>query len=59
MKAIFTLLLMFFGATAFAQTVVVVPKNSKVKSLNDVDVANIFLARTNRFPNGENRSLLS
>lgn len=53
MKAIFTLLLMFFGATAFAQTVVVVPKNSKVKSLNDVDVANIFLARTNRFPNGE------
>lgn len=53
MKIIITALLITFSTTAFSETVVVVPKDSLVESLNDVDVANIFLARTNRFPNGD------
>lgn len=46
-----------FSPKNYAQTsnaiVVVVPYNSTITSLNSQEVANIFLARTNRFPNGE------
>lgn len=53
MKTLLTTLLIIFSASVFSQTVVVVPKESMVNSLNAQEVANIFLARTNRFPNGE------
>lgn len=38
---------------ALSQTVVVVSKESKIQSLEAQQVANIFLARTRQFPNGE------
>lgn len=53
MRTIITALLICFCSSVYSQTVVVVPTDSMVKSLSDLDVANIFLARTNRYPNGE------
>ncbi len=53
MRTIITALLICFCSAVYSQTVVVVPTDSMVKSLSDLDVANIFLARTNRYPNGE------
>jgi len=37
---------------SYSQVVVVVSKDSVVESLNNQQVANIFLAKSNRFPNG-------
>jgi len=53
MRIMMLLLCCCIGQLAHAQTVVVVAKNSTIESLDDQHVANIFLARTNRFPNGE------
>jgi len=55
MKYLLSLCLLLLSSVSFASEnlVVVVPKNSAITSLNNVDVANIFLARTNRFPNGD------
>lgn len=36
-----------------AQIVVVVAKNSEINQLDNTSVANIFLAKTKQFPNGE------
>lgn len=43
----------FIPNTSQAGTVVVVSKSSSLSTLDDKLVANIFLARTNRYPNGE------
>lgn len=53
MKFILVSLLMLLSTSVLGNVVVVVNKDSLITSLNDVQVANIFLARTNRFPNGE------
>ena len=53
MKFILVSLLMLLSTSALGDVVVVVNKDSLITSLNDLQVANIFLARTNRFPNGE------
>lgn len=53
MKVVVATLLITFCTSVFSQIVVVVPTESTVKSLSYLDVANIFLARTNRYPNGE------
>ena len=49
------LLLLSFSVLSFIATadlVVVMPKNADIDSLSEAEVANIFLARTNRLPNG-------
>ena len=46
-------LLFTSNANAFSSLVVVVSKDSTIESLNENDVANIFLARTRYYPNGE------
>ena len=43
----------FYNTSAQSSVVVVVAKNSTIEALDLNQVANIFLARTNRFPNGE------
>lgn len=43
----------FYNTSAQSSVVVVVAKNSPIEVLNLNQVANIFLARTNRFPSGE------
>lgn len=48
-----TAVLLLISSVTSAQTVVVVAKDSNIKSLDYQHVANIFLARTNRLPNGE------
>jgi len=52
-KMILTLLFLLCHGIVYGQTVVVVAKDSSISELNSQHVANIFLARTNRFPNGE------
>lgn len=52
MKLFITLLLITLSSLSYAQTVVVVAKGSDIETLDDQYVANIFLARTTRFPNG-------
>jgi len=42
-----------FCTPAYCNVVVVVSKKSSIESLSGTEVANIFLARTNRFPDGE------
>lgn len=53
MKLFTMMMLILVSRYSFAQTVVVVSKESKIEALDDQYVANIFLARTSRFPNGE------
>lgn len=50
---IFGGLLSAFHCSASGNIVVVVSKNSSVETLNSSQVANLFLSRTNYFPNGE------
>ena len=52
-KIILALFILLFHLLAHGQTVVVVAKDSPIDDLDSQHVANIFLARTNRFPNGE------
>ena len=44
---------LLYNTSAQSGVVVVVAKNSTIETLDLNQVANIFLARTNRFPNGE------
>ncbi len=53
MKLFTMMILIFCSQFCQAQTVVVVAKDSPIESLDDQYIANIFLARTSRFPNGE------
>ena len=53
MKTLLIVLLTVFSAVAYSDIVVVVSKDSITKELNSKQIANIFLSRTNRFPNGE------
>lgn len=45
--------LIFISLSAQANMVVVVAKSSSLNKLDNQHIANIFLARTNRYPNGE------
>ena len=54
MKFISLFIVLFLNLSpAVSQVVVVVSIDSAVDSLNNQQVANIFLAKTNRFPNGD------
>ena len=53
MKLFTMMVLILCSQFCYAQTVVVVSKDSQIEALDDQYVANIFLARTSRFPNGE------
>ena len=53
MKTLLVLLLVVLSSLAQGQVVVVVAKNSTIDTLDNQYIANIFLTRTNRFPNGE------
>jgi len=53
MKYLLILSLCFYCLNSQGKTVVVVAKNSSINHLTSQDIANIFLARTTRFPNGE------
>ena len=55
-KLVFLLWGLLCAGNCLAQTVVVVAKNSVIEQLNDRQIANIFLARTKHFPNGEKAS---
>lgn len=48
----FTLTLLLNLSPSYSQVVVVVAKDSVVGDLNNQQVANIFLSKTNRYPNG-------
>jgi len=52
---LFTIAILWLAVISLshANVVVVVAKHSEIQSLEDKHVANIFLARTSRFPNGE------
>lgn len=55
---VFYLLILLQSSLAFCnlpsdQIVVVVSKSSDIENLQDKQIANIFLTRTNRFPNGK------
>lgn len=56
MKLFIALLLLIISQAVSAEervkTVVVVAKNSQIENLTNQHIANIFLARTKRFPNG-------
>ncbi|NVK23408.1 MAG: phosphate ABC transporter substrate-binding protein [Gammaproteobacteria bacterium] len=43
---------LFISSSVFAELVVVVGKDSKINSLDESTVENIFLSRTNRYPDG-------
>jgi len=47
------LFLLMLSSAANSQVVVVVAKNSPLETLDDTYIANIFLSRTNRYPNGD------
>ena len=47
------LFILMLSSTANSQVVVVVAKNSPLETLDDTYIANIFLSRTNRYPNGD------
>jgi hypothetical protein len=53
MKYITFILLFTVSSLVNAQTVVVVSKASKIQTLEAQQVANIFLARTRQFPDGQ------
>jgi hypothetical protein len=53
MKRILFILLLIMSAFAQAETAVVVSKDSPISTLESQYIANIFLAKTNRYPNGE------
>jgi len=52
MKACFLLICLLLSISSHSQMVVVMAKNAEVQKLDNQHVANIFLTRTNRFPNG-------
>ena len=53
MKACFLIISLFISMLSHSQMVVVMAKDSKIENLDNQHVANIFLTRTNRFPNGK------
>jgi hypothetical protein len=53
MKFISLLLLFIISSVANSHVVVVVAKNNPLNVLGDTHIADIFLSRTNRFPNGD------
>ncbi len=53
MRILLVGLLIALCTIAKSELVVVVSKQSEIDSLNSQEIANIFLARTNRFPNGQ------
>lgn len=53
MRSFFILVLLLSSVAARAEIVVVVAKNSVINTLDEQYVANIFLARTKQYPNGE------
>jgi len=53
MMKLFLLLLFVFSQQVYAGLVVVVSKDSTVDVLQQEQVENIFLSKTNRFPNGD------
>ena len=50
---VFTLLLLLASTGARGEFAVVVADDSPIDSLEEMEVASIFLAKTNRFPNGD------
>ena len=50
---LFLIISILLSSTVNSQVVVVVAKNNPLKALDDIYIANIFLSRTNRFPNGD------
>lgn len=52
MKPFFLLIALLLSNLCIGQMVVVMAKGAEVQHLSDQHVANIFLTRTNRFPNG-------
>ena len=52
MRRYLTLLPLLLAATVKAEILVVVGENSPIESLNEKEVANIFLAKTNRLADG-------
>ncbi|WP_416305614.1 phosphate ABC transporter substrate-binding protein [Neptunicella sp. SCSIO 80796] len=53
MRPFILLILLLSSIVAHAEVVVVVAKSSSLKNLDPQSIANIFLARTKQFPNGE------
>ena len=52
MRKLLALLTLFITASVNAEILVVVGKNSPIETLNEKEVANIFLAKTNRLADG-------
>lgn len=52
MLKMYLLLIMFVSPSVFANLVVVVAKDSEINELDEGTVENIFLSRTNRYPDG-------
>jgi len=52
MRVLMTLMLLLCTLTVHAELLVVVAKDSPIESLSEHEVANIFLAKTNRLANG-------
>lgn len=52
MRQLITLLALFFATTLNAEILVVVGKASPIEHVNEQEVANIFLAKTNRLADG-------
>ena len=52
MLKVYTLILILFTPSLFAELVVVVAKDSDITQLDESTVQNIFLSRTNRYPDG-------
>jgi len=52
MRALIALLTLFFAATVNAELLVVVGETSPIQTLNEQEVANIFLAKTNHLADG-------
>ena len=52
MKAYFLFMCLLVSTHCLGQMVVVMAKDADIQNLSDQHVANIFLTRSNRFPNG-------
>lgn len=52
MRALLLLFTLLFSPLIVAETLVVVSEDSPIESLDEQQVANIFLAKTNRMPDG-------
>ncbi|MCP5208524.1 MAG: hypothetical protein H7A01_15060 [Hahellaceae bacterium] len=52
MKTLLSLMILLFSAAVSGEIGVVVSNKSEINNLSSQEVANIFLGRTNRYPNG-------